>query len=83
MIAQHQIFVKYLLALHVAIEIRRVHGADVVCPVPPAFLTGMVLSDGRPYCQHHEDYAALGVRVMAALDEQNGPTTAVVDPSRR
>jgi hypothetical protein len=81
--AQDQIYVKYLLALRCAVEIRRApSGMEYVSPVPPPFLA-MTLSDGRPYCQHHEDYAALGARVMTAFDTQNGSTTAVVDPSRR
>lgn len=59
----------YLLRMYCAVEIRK---DGRLIQIPPAFLTGMVLN-GRPYCQHHEEYAALGGRVVVEWDIQKGP----------
>jgi hypothetical protein len=62
-------FLAYLIRLGCAVEI----GPDGnVVQIPPAFLTGMVLN-GRPYCQLHEEYRALGGRVVLEWDIQKGP----------
>jgi hypothetical protein len=62
-------FLVYLLKMWCAVEIRE-DGYPV--QIPPPFLTGMVLQ-GRPYCQYHEEYAALGGRVVMEFDLQKGP----------
>jgi hypothetical protein len=59
----------YALKTFSAVEVKT-DGHPVL--IPPPFLTGMVLS-GRPYCQYHEEYAALGGRVTLAWDTQKGP----------
>lgn len=62
-------FLVYLLKLWCAVEIGR-DGHPV--QIPPSFLTGMVLQ-GKPYCQYHEEYWALGGRVVTEFDIQKGP----------
>ena len=59
----------YLLKMWAAVEIKQ-DGHPVL--IPPSFRTGMVLN-GRPFCQHHEEYAALGGRVVIEWDMQSGP----------
>lgn len=62
-------FLAYLFRLGCAAEI----GADgIVVQIPPTFLTGMVVM-GRPFCQIHEEYAAMGGRVAVDWDIQKGP----------
>lgn len=62
-------FFGYLVAIGCAVEITERGG---IVQIPPSFLTGMVVA-GRPYSQHHEEYAALGGRAALEFDLQTGP----------
>jgi hypothetical protein len=70
-------YATYLFQLGCAVEIA--HDAQPI-PIPPPFLAGLVLSDGRSYCQVHEDYALFGLRVMSAFDEQQGAAAGWLPP---
>lgn len=66
----------YLLRIGCAVEIARDLANEwEVRQVPPPFLAGLMLANGRPYCRFHEEYAALGGRVVTAFEERQGPAT--------